>query len=161
MQLNEYRARLIVDLAHSAWSRGDLDGVLAHYVDDLVYSSNTYGPNGSPLLIHGKAGLRAMLEPIAMSAECVSVPEYFKFADGVAKVRVQYYMHHRSTRHVLVGSFRQIVRFRGNKISHLEEFHDAARMTTFWNMTSHNAEIEKVLLGAGAQPSETEVAGAH
>jgi len=147
MQLDEQRARLIVDLAHSAWSRGDLDGVLAMYVDDLVYESNTYGPDGAPLTISGKEAFRAMLEPIAVAAECVSVPEYFRFTNGEARVWVQYYMCHRTTRHVLVGSYRQIIKFSGNKITHMKEFHDAARMTTFWTMISRDAEIEKFLSG--------------
>ena len=51
---------------------------------------------------------------------------------------------------MLVGSYRQLVTYRGDRIERLEEFHDAAKMIAFWQMISGETEIEKALL---AQPS--------
>ena len=47
---------------------------------------------------------------------------------------------------VLVGSYRQIVTYRGDKIERMEEFHDAAKMIAFWQMISGDAAIQKALL---------------
>jgi ketosteroid isomerase-like protein len=144
--LDEHKARIILDMSHAAWSRGDVDGVLVNYVDDLTYYCNTGGPDGGALLISGKQALRDMLRPIADAAESVSVSEYFRYEDGVGRATIECYIRHKTTRHVLVGSYRQIVTYRDDKIERMEEFHDAAKMIAFWKMISGNAAIEKALL---------------
>ena len=146
MQLDEHKARIILDMSHAAWSRGDVEGVLVNYVDDLTYYCNTGGPDGGALLISGKQALRDMLRPIADVAESVSVSEYFRYEDGVGRAKIECYIRHKTTRHVLVGSYRQIVTYRGDKIERMEEFHDAAKMIAFWQMISGDAAIEKALL---------------
>ncbi len=84
MELDEHKARIILDLTHAAWSRGDVEGVLAQYVDDLTWFCNTGGPDGGPLTVVGKQGLRDMLQPIADVAESVSVSEYFRLPTASA-----------------------------------------------------------------------------
>ena len=147
--MDEHQARMILDGTHAAWSRGDVEGVLAHYVDDLTYFCNTGAPDGGPLLISGKRGLREMLQSIVDVAESVSVSEYFRFADSTGRATIECYIRHKTTRHTLVGSYRQLITYRGNRIERLEEFHDAAKMIAFWQMISGEAAIEKALLGDG------------
>jgi ketosteroid isomerase-like protein len=146
MELDEHKARIILDLTHAAWSRGDVEGVLAHYVEDLTWFCNTGGPDGGPLTIIGKHGLRGMLQPIVDVAESVSVSEYFRFADGVGRAKIECYIRHKTTRHLMVGSYRQLITYRGDKIERMEEFHDGAKMIAFWEMISGEAAIEKALL---------------
>ncbi|KAB2941577.1 MAG: hypothetical protein K8F92_11320 [Hyphomicrobium sp.] len=137
---------MILDSSHAAWSRGDIEGVLSNYVDDLTYYCNTGGPDGGPLSIVGKQALRHMLQPIADVAESVSVSEYFRFSDGIGRAKIECYIRHKTTHHTLVGSYRQLVTYRGNRIARMEEFHDAAKMIAFWRMISGEAAIEKALL---------------
>lgn len=146
MDLDEHRARIILESSHAAWSRGDVEGVLDHFNDDIVYCCNTGGPDGGPLILDGKEPYRQMLEQIADVAESVSVPEYFRFNDGVARAKIECYIRHKTTRHTLVGSYRQLATFRGSKIVRMEEFHDAAKMIAFWRMISGEAAIDKALL---------------
>jgi ketosteroid isomerase-like protein len=146
MTIDEHRARMILDRAHAAWSRGDVEGVLSQYVEDLTYCCNTGGVDGGPLMITGKQGLREMLQPIVDVAESVSVSEYFRFNEGMGRAKIECYIRHRKTRHMLVGSYRQLVTYRGDKIERLEEFHDAAKMVAFWRMISGEAAIGKALL---------------
>ena len=146
MQVDELKARIILDMAHAAWSRGDIEGVLDNYVDDLTYVCNTGGPDGGPLLIAGKQGLREMLLSISEVAESVSVSEYFRYEDGIGRAKIECYIRHKTTRHVLVGSYRQIMTYRGDKIERMEEFHDAAKMIAFWQMISGDEAIQKALL---------------
>jgi len=146
MELDEHKAREILDGAHAAWSRGDIEAMLDYYVEDLTYFCNAGGPDGGPLMITGRDGLREMLLAIDKVAEGVSVTEYFRFQDGVARAKVECFIQHRTTRHTLVGSYRQLVTYRGGKIERLEEFHDAARMITFWRMVSSTSPIEGSLL---------------
>ncbi len=146
MQLDEHRARMILESSHAAWSRGDVEGVLSHYADDLSYYCNTGGPDGGPLAIEGKQALRQMLRAVVDVAESVSVPEYFRYSDGVGRSMIECYIRHKTTHHTLVGSYRQLVTYRGNRIARTEEFHDAAKMMAFWKMISGEAAIEKALL---------------
>ncbi len=151
MTIDEHRARLILNSAHAAWSRGDVEGVLNQYTDDLTYWSNTGAPDGGPLVILGKDGLREMLNSIVAVAESVSVAEYFRFIDGVGRAKIECYIRHKITGHTMVGSYRQVVTYRGDRISRTDEFHDAARMATFWRMIMGDAEIEKALSDSGAE----------
>ncbi len=146
MGLDEHRARMIVESAHAAWSRGDVDGVVRHCADDITYFCNTGGPDGGPLTIVGKEAYREFLQQIVDVAESVSVPEYFRFEDGVGRTTIDCYIRHKTTRHTLVGSYRQLVTYDGPWIVRLEEFHDAAKMIAFWRMISGEAAIEKTLL---------------
>jgi ketosteroid isomerase-like protein len=134
MMFNEEHARHTLEAAHAAWSRGDLDGVLFAYHDDLIYWSNTGGSDGGPLKIVGQAAFGGFLRTILEVAESVTVLEYFRYADGVARARVECYIRHRQTGLVLTGSYRKIVTYRGYKIARVDEFHDAAKMATFWQL---------------------------
>jgi ketosteroid isomerase-like protein len=137
---------MILDQTHAAWSRGDVDGLLRNYVDDVTYFCNTGGPDGGPLTISGKQAYAEMLKMIADVAESVSVPEYFRFQDGIGRAKVECYIRHKVTRHTLVGSYRQLITYRGDRIERMEEFHDAAKMIAFWRMVTGEAAIEKALL---------------
>jgi ketosteroid isomerase-like protein len=134
MILDERRAREILDIAHAAWSRGDIEGVLAQYVDDLTYWCNTGGPDGTPLTISSKDGLRAFLASIAAAAESVSVVDHFRLQDGVGRASVEGYIRHKDTGHTLTGTYRQVVTYHEDKIVRLEEYHDAAKMAAFWRL---------------------------
>ncbi len=64
MILNAHTAREILDATHAAWSKGDVVGMSAWFVDDMTYWSNTGSQDGSPLVIHGKAAHVAMLQSV-------------------------------------------------------------------------------------------------
>ncbi len=139
--LDESSAREILDKAHAAWSTGDIEGVLAQYVDDLTYWCNTGGPDGTPLTIAGKDALRTFMQSITRVAESISVSEYFRLQDCVGRANVECYIRHRSTGHKLVGSYRQVITYRGDKIARIEEYHDAARMAAFWRLIAGDPAI--------------------
>ncbi len=148
MQLDEHRARLIHESTLAAWSNGDVNGVARHFVDDLTYFCNTGGPDGGPLTIVGQTAYREFLNQIVDVAESVCVSEYFRFNEdeGVGRAKIECYIRHKTTRHTMVGSYRQLLTYRGDRIERLEEFHDAAKMIAFWHMISGEAAIEKALL---------------
>jgi ketosteroid isomerase-like protein len=137
---------MILESAHAAWSRGDVEGVVCHVADDITYFCNTGGPDGGPLTIVGKQAYREFLQQIVNVSESVAVAEYFRFEEGIGRATVECYIRHKTTRHTLVGSYRQLVTYSGPRIVRLEEFHDAAKMIAFWRMISGEAAIEKALL---------------
>lgn len=144
-----YQAKLTLYATHSAWSEGDIEGVLNCYTDDLIYYSNASATGDAPLIIHGRENFRLMLERISGDAESMSIVDFFRFGDdNVGRATVQGFIKHRVTRHTLTGTFRQEVAYRGNRICQMREYHDAARMRTFWHIVSQDEIIDRVLMSA-------------
>lgn len=135
--LNENTAKAVLDAAHAAWSSADIERLLGWYAEDLTYICNTGGPNGEPLTILGREGMRAFLAPVIGVAESMSVVDSFHYADGVGRARVSTFIRHKKTGHTLSGSYRQLVTFGGDRICRLEEFHDAAKMAAFWRLVTN------------------------
>jgi ketosteroid isomerase-like protein len=134
MQLDELAARAVVDAAYRAWSRGDVEGVLSQYTEDLTYWSNVGGPDGAPLTIEGKPAFRLFVEGIAATMESASVLEQFRLTDGIGHARVEFYVRHKLTRHALSGAYRQVTTFKNGRIVRAEQFHDAARTAAFMRL---------------------------
>ena len=116
-----------------------MEGVLSQYVDDLTYWSNTGAPDGGSLTIVGKIAFRAFLNSIADVAESVSVSECFRLNDNVGRAQVDCFIRHKQTGHALVGTYRQVITFRDDKILRLDEYHDAAKMAAFWRLIAGEA----------------------
>jgi len=50
----------------------------------------------------------------------------------VGRVQVHFWLRHRETGFGLNGSYRQLLTFRGGLICRIEEYHDAAKLNSFW-----------------------------
>lgn len=135
-KLDAHTAREIVDGAHNAWCRGDIERILSYYADDVTYWCNAGSLDGIPYIVEGKAAYRTFLRSILSVAESATATEHFTFENGVARAKVEAYIRHRRTGLTLSGSYRQIITFRGRKILRLDEFHDAAKMAAFWRMVT-------------------------
>lgn len=81
--------------------------------------------------------MRQFLEPLTNLIESVSVVEGFQFQGDTARATIACYLKHYATGIVLSGQYRQVIRFKGDYIDQLEEFHDAARLATFWKLVAH------------------------
>lgn len=129
-------ARTALSAAHAAWSCGDIEGMLRWYADDLVYVCNTENAHSKPFVAHGKAKFREFLVPVVQVADSLSVIEVFNFDEHsqTARARCSTVIRHRETGHNLAGTYRQIARFDADRVVHLEEFHDVARLSAFWRM---------------------------
>ena len=134
MDINEPTARSILEAAHAAWNRQDIEAMLEWYHDDLTYFCNTGGSDGDALRLYGKADMRAFLTPVLKVADCISVPCAFTYQDGIGRAQIEVVLRHHETGHTLQGTYRQLLFYRDFKIQAVEEFHDAARMKAFWAM---------------------------
>lgn len=134
-EFDEYRARSVLEAAHNAWCKADIDRVLSYYASDCTYWCNA-GIDGTPFVLEGKPAFRAYLQSIISAAESRTVIDLFQFDGDTARAQVDAYVRHRGTGHVLAGSYRQIVTYRGTKIWRIEEYHDAAKMAAFWRLVA-------------------------
>jgi ketosteroid isomerase-like protein len=133
-KLDELTARSLLEQAHDAWCRADIESLLCHYSEDCIYWCNAGSLDGVPYIIEGKADYRTFLRSIVSVAESRSVIDSFVFEDGVGRARIEAYITHRRTGHSLSGTYRQVVTYRGRKIVRCDEYHDAAKMAAFWRM---------------------------
>jgi ketosteroid isomerase-like protein len=136
MALDAIDAREILDATYMAWNCGDIDGLLARYTDDLVFSSNVGGADGKPLTIVGKSAFREFIQGIAEVAESTSIIRHFWFRDGIGRAKVDYCLRHKKSELSLAGSYRQVTSFLDGKIARAQQFHDAARMAAFWRLVA-------------------------
>ena len=134
--MDEQAARSVVDAAYRAWSNGDIEMLLAQYVDDLTYWSNVGGSDDNPLVIVGKPLFRSFVEAIAQTMDSASVLEQFTLRDGIGHGRIEFYVRHKRTGHVLSGAYRQVTTFRDGRILRVEQYHDAARTAAFYRLLS-------------------------
>lgn len=149
--MDRLQAETIVNACHLAWSSRDIDRMLSFYSPTIIYTCNgePKGPDAKPVRYIGRAAMRGFLEPLLDIAESVSVVEAFQF-DGVkARVNVATYLRHYRTGIVLSGQFRQVVHFENGLVSQLEEFHDAAKLATFWKLVSQTEAMHSQAGGTG------------
>lgn len=132
--MDRYRAEAIVNACHDAWSRRDLDRLLQYYSPDVVYTCNGEPSGAHPVRYIGRDALRGFLAPLLDLIESVSVVEGFQFSGNKARATVGCYMKHFATGIILSGQYRQVFLFADDRISQLEEFHDAAKLATFWQL---------------------------
>lgn len=134
MELDATSARELLDATYNAWSRGDVDAVLAQYTDDLTFWSNLGGADGEPITIVGKEAFAKFVRELADTLEGASAMDHFSFADGIARATIEHYIRHKKTRLAMTGSYRQVTMFRDGKIARVEQYHDAARTAAFWRL---------------------------
>lgn len=154
MRLTWREAETILDEAHLAWTDGDVEGTLACYCDDLTYVCNTGGIDGAPLTICGKAQFRDFLLPVMETLDSSSFVSQFEFDDQIGCALIDCHLRHRKTELTLVGTYSQIVTFKGGKLSRLEEVHDVSRMAAFWRLVL--GEEEEPALTIFKVPAEPE-----
>ncbi len=119
----------------------NLDRMLSYYSDDVIYTCNAEPSGGRAVQYHGRQALRAFLQPLLDQIECVSVVDAMHFDGAKARATIACYMKHDSTGIVLSGQYRQVIRFKGGLIDRLEEFHDAAKLASFWKIVAHTESL--------------------
>ncbi len=153
--LTHTQARELIDNSHAEWRRGNLDGLFAQYTDDMEYWCNAGDPSGGPVEIKGKAAFRETLAAVLRTTCCDSHILTFDYDGTRARTKAYYRLEHRGTGVVLEGNYRQVFYFKHGLISRLEEFHDAGRLTAFWQLASDGAE-PKVAVWDAERPVKTE-----
>jgi ketosteroid isomerase-like protein len=141
-KLDAIAALALVESAHEAWANGDVDKMLDSYVDDMVSITNM-GPDGVPMTIEGKAAFRAVFEPVMGIIDSKTFISDFQFLGATARIRFQTYLRHRVTGLELTSTYREICTFRDDKIWKIEDFHDAALMSTFWKLVGIEATAKR------------------
>ena len=86
-----------MESAREAWNSGSVEGVLDKYVEDIIYATNTGGPNGESLTIRGKEDVRRRYLGAMALIESRSRIEYVRWDNGLVRTRLVATMRHRET----------------------------------------------------------------
>jgi ketosteroid isomerase-like protein len=135
MTIREEQARELLYAAHDAWNAKDVERLLSLFVDDLTYWANAGGPDGGVNVIEGKETFRKQLLQWK-ALESISVPHHFRFADGLGRASVEFYVTDLRTGHTYSGTYRQIVTYRDGKILGSHVYHDASALGAFLGLVS-------------------------
>lgn len=125
--ITEAQACELVYALHDAWNRRDIEALLAVYTDDVTFWANAGGPDGGPLVMSGKSAFRQFFL-IWKDFECLSVPQNLRFESGVCRCHVEFYIRDPHTGLQHASTYRQIATYRDDRISRLEQYHDAKTM---------------------------------
>lgn len=124
--------KAILESAQESWNSGSVEGVLDKYSEDIIYTTNTGGPNGESVTIRGKENVRRRYLTTMELVESRSRIEYLRWDSGLVRTRLFVNMQHKETGVALTTRLRQIIRFRGFLIAEIQDFHDAAKLAAFW-----------------------------
>lgn len=135
MTVTAERARELLYAAHDAWNVRDTERLVSLFVDDMTYWSNAGGPDGGELTIRGKDAFRKQLRAWSGS-ESISVPQHFRFDNGLGRASIEFYVRDSESGHKYVGTYRQIATYRDNKILRFDIYHDASALAAFLELAS-------------------------
>lgn len=125
--------------AHIRWSKGDLEGFLDLFTDDLLHTVNVDGlavPYAASAL--GKEDLRQRLQLLlhTFTVDKFESESFHDEGDHCRSVVVGHYCH-RTTGELLHVKIRFRVWFRDGLIAHMSEHHDAPYVEAFERLVFH------------------------
>lgn len=132
-------AKKILETAHALWAKGQLDAVLDLYTDDCVYCVFTGGLEGQPFIVEGKDNYRTYLAPLMAANQTASTVVDFSYSTGIGRAHISIFIKHRETGHKITTTYRQIVTFRDALIARVDEYHDVARLSSFWRLVQRDS----------------------
>jgi ketosteroid isomerase-like protein len=129
-------ASLVLEAAYAAWAAADLDATLASFADDVVFIIHL-PPEVAPFMgeARGKEQLRPRLQAIIDDFDFIEyVPLQIVTSGEMLHSRVAFLYRHKATGLEYDGTMRHVWRVEGDKIVHFEEFHDAERVRSFFQL---------------------------
>ncbi|HSI73388.1 MAG TPA: hypothetical protein VK934_09430, partial [Fimbriimonas sp.] len=66
--------------------------------------------------------------------ECMTVPQLFRFENGIARASVEFFIKDPGSRQSHSSTYRQFATFRDGRILRMEEYHDAAALMAFMSL---------------------------
>lgn len=119
-----------------AWNARDIDTMLHYFCDDLVFVEHA-GKGGTKFKVrHGSRTFGDYLQTYLDVADCVSKIHHLDYDGIYIRSVINFDVVHRQSGLAFDGSFRQVIRLRGDLISHLDEYHDVDASASFWNLAS-------------------------
>lgn len=128
--------RLIIEATYAGWAAQDLPLVASCLHRDAVYTLHL-PPGAWPLAGHvrGKQAIMMSLGEILRDFEVLEYrPLKITENDDNLKSRAKIHYGHRATGLTYEATISNIWRIDGDKIRHIEVFHDAARLRAFFKM---------------------------
>jgi ketosteroid isomerase-like protein len=125
----------------SAWRTQDVDRMGNSIADDVVYE--LYGSRHGILasqIIEGKVSFRAhALKTLAHFDYLKYNPTVLGINNDVARIQVEYVLHHWASGHELAATKRLVIKLLGHRISRIEAYYDRALVQAFVNLIEFDA----------------------
>jgi ketosteroid isomerase-like protein len=132
----EDRVGSVAKTAMQAYAAGHLDAFMEMLTDDIAYA--LYLDEAVVTFAgetHGKASFRERLAQMHQAFEYVLFrPLGVRVSGDVAHCQVEFMYRHRATQEMLSGRFRLVMTVAGERLSRIEEYHDAERVRAFMRL---------------------------
>jgi ketosteroid isomerase-like protein len=138
--------RIVLEALYASWAARDLDGVLSCCSDDILFTMHV-PPEIIPFAgeTRGKAAIVPRLQMILDEFDFLEYrPVYISDEGEVFHSLVRYHFRHKKTGYEIEGTMRHVWCVDGDQITRLEEFHDAPRVSSFFELLAQ-AESGKPL----------------
>lgn len=127
-------AEVLMEHVFDAWNARDIPSMLSYFCDDLVFVEHA-GKGGTSFKVrHGARAFGDYLQTYLDVADCVSAVHFLTFDGIYIRTVIGFSVSHRAKNMKFVGRFRQVMRLRDDRISHLDEYHDVDASASFWEM---------------------------
>lgn len=129
--IDQRKAAAIIDDAHDALNRGDIESFLDFVTDDFVYESNASPGDEGPMALVGKAEFTRFWAPVYKIVSTRTVPEKLSLQGDVVRVRMTAVVTHHDSGSQFTAGYQQLITFRNARFSYIKEIHDAAKLNSF------------------------------
>jgi ketosteroid isomerase-like protein len=127
---------MVLEAGYASWAARDLAATLAVFAPDIVYVMHLppdVGPFGGE--VRGRDELAPRLQGILDDFDFIEyVPLQITAVGGSFHSRVRFHYRHKETGLEYEGTMRHEWRVEGDKIVRFEEFHDAERVRSFFQL---------------------------
>lgn len=118
----------------AAWNARDVPAMLRFFCDDLVFVEHAGDGGKSYKVRHGAKAFGDYLQTYLDVADCVSTLKFLTWDGIYMRTIIAFAVHHYATGLDYEGKFRQVIRVRDGRISHLDEYHDVDGSGRFWDL---------------------------
>lgn len=127
---------MVLEAGYASWAARDLAATLAVFAEDVVFAIHL-PPDVAPFVgeVRGRDQLAPRLQAILDDFDFIQyLPLQITAEGGSFHSRVRFHYRHKETGLEYEGTMRHEWRVEGDKIVRFEEFHDAERVRSFFQL---------------------------
>lgn len=127
-------ARQLLTAVFDDWNKRDVGSMLQYFCDDLVFVEHAGDDADKYKVRHGRRAFGDYLQSYLDVADCHSQINLLTWDGIYIRTFIDFTVTLHANGRELEGKFRQVIRLRDGRISHLDEYHDVAGARAFWGL---------------------------
>lgn len=138
--ITEERALELLLAAQAAWNARDLRALLDLYTEDFTYWTNWGGPDNGPRTVTGRQEFIRHLADVRDTSDIKIRLTSFRMENGQGRASFEVVWRDLQTELRHTFTCREIVTFANDRITRIDEFHDASALQAFTALIARHAD---------------------